>query len=111
MGNTDTTDEDEEMEYPMSVEAVGFSPSQPNWCATGGVDGKLKIWDLTRDGQCRQVCAPADANCGQHNANLVAPNSSLCVRGNHQWLCSSMGCPKWYTGTHTDGWFDSGSNQ
>lgn len=59
--NTDTTDEDEEMEYPMSVEAVGFSPSQPNWCATGGVDGKLKIWDLTRDGQCRQVCAPTNA--------------------------------------------------
>eukprot|EP00536_Pseudo-nitzschia_multiseries_P001500 jgi/Psemu1/300792/fgenesh1_kg.19_\ len=56
--STDTTDNDndEEMEYPMSVEAVGFSPSQPNWCATGGVDGKLKIWDLTRDGQCRQVC-------------------------------------------------------
>lgn len=59
--NTETNDEDEEMEYPMSVEAVGFSPSQPNWCATGGVDGKLKIWDLARDGQCRQVCAPPDS--------------------------------------------------
>jgi len=53
-------DEEEEMEYPMSVEAVGFSPSQPNWCATGGIDGKLKIWDLARDGQCRQVCTPTD---------------------------------------------------
>eukprot|EP00531_Pseudo-nitzschia_arenysensis_P007558 CAMPEP_0116150714 /NCGR_PEP_ID=MMETSP0329-20121206/19703_1 /TAXON_ID=697910 /ORGANISM="Pseudo-nitzschia arenysensis, Strain B593" /LENGTH=472 /DNA_ID=CAMNT_0003647263 /DNA_START=65 /DNA_END=1483 /DNA_ORIENTATION=- len=59
--NTESNgDEDEEMEYPMSVEAVGFSPSQPNWCATGGIDGKLKIWDLARDGQCRQVCAPAE---------------------------------------------------
>ena len=56
--NTMDDDEEEEMEYPMSVESVGFSPSQPNWCATGGVDGKLKIWDLARDGQCRQVCTP-----------------------------------------------------
>jgi len=53
-------DEEEEMEYPMSVEAVGFSSSQPNWCATGGVDGKLKIWDLAKDGQCRQVCEPSN---------------------------------------------------
>eukprot|EP00980_Cylindrotheca_fusiformis_P013088 scaffold3281_cov129-Cylindrotheca_fusiformis.AAC.7 len=52
------TDEDEEMEHPMSVEAVGFSPSQPSWCASGGVDGRLKIWDLSKDGQCRQTCAP-----------------------------------------------------
>ncbi len=60
--NTESNgDDDEEMEYPMSVEAVGFSPSQPNWCATGGVDGKLKIWDLARDGQCRQVCAPPES--------------------------------------------------
>lgn len=51
-------DEDEEMELPMSVEAVGFASSavNPNWCATGGVDGVLKIWDLSKDGQCRQVC-------------------------------------------------------
>ena len=58
--SAENVDEEEEMEYPMSVEAVGFSPSQPNWCATGGVDGKLKIWDLARDGQCRQVCSPSD---------------------------------------------------
>lgn len=56
----ENVDEEDEMEYPMSVEAVGFSPSQPNWCATGGVDGKLKIWDLARDGQMRQVCTPSD---------------------------------------------------
>lgn len=56
----DDDDDDElEMEYPMSVEAVGFFPAQPNWCATGGVDGKLKIWDLTNDGQCRQICSPS----------------------------------------------------
>jgi ribosome assembly protein SQT1 len=54
----DDDDEEEEMAgLPMSVEAVGFSPSNPHWCATGGVDGVLKIWDLTT-GQCRQVCQP-----------------------------------------------------
>mmetsp|Transcript_5664 Transcript_5664/g.15990 ORF Transcript_5664/g.15990 Transcript_5664/m.15990 type:complete len:496 (-) Transcript_5664:33-1520(-) len=57
--NDDDEDEEVEMEYPMSVEAVGFFPAQPNWCATGGVDGKLKIWDLNNDGQCRQICAPS----------------------------------------------------
>lgn len=54
----DDDDEEVEMEYPMSVEAVGFFPGQSNWCATGGVDGKLKVWDLANDGQCRQVCVP-----------------------------------------------------
>jgi WD40 repeat protein len=51
-------DGDEDMDYPMSIEDVGFSPAQPNWCATGGVDGKLKIWDLTKDGLCRHICTP-----------------------------------------------------
>lgn len=51
--------DDEEIEYPMSVEAVGFSPLHPNWCATAGVDGKLKIWDLDKGGMCRQTCLPA----------------------------------------------------
>jgi WD40 repeat protein len=53
----DDNDEDEEMvqEEPRSVEAVAFCPSNPLWCATGGMDGTLKIWDLTA-GQVRQVC-------------------------------------------------------
>eukprot|EP00339_Tiarina_fusa_P009302 CAMPEP_0117072554 /NCGR_PEP_ID=MMETSP0472-20121206/51085_1 /TAXON_ID=693140 ORGANISM="Tiarina fusus, Strain LIS" /NCGR_SAMPLE_ID=MMETSP0472 /ASSEMBLY_ACC=CAM_ASM_000603 /LENGTH=465 /DNA_ID=CAMNT_0004796741 /DNA_START=94 /DNA_END=1491 /DNA_ORIENTATION=+ len=51
-------DGDEDMDYPMSVEAVGFFPAQPNWCATAGVDGKLKIWDLTKGAQFRHVCMP-----------------------------------------------------
>ena len=44
-------------EIPLSVEAVWFASPvvNPNWCATGGVDGILKIWDLT-NGHCRQVC-------------------------------------------------------
>ena len=53
-------DEEEEQEaVATSVEAVGFSKSHPHWCATGGVDGVLKIWDLTvgsANGSCRQVC-------------------------------------------------------
>ena len=59
-----SSDEDEEMEVPMSVEAVGFSPNNPNWCATGGVDGLLKIWDLARDGQCRHTCKTEEENEG-----------------------------------------------
>lgn len=57
-------DEDEDaaaaavLELPMSVEAVGFASAvvNPNWCATGGVDGTLKIFDLANNGQSRQVC-------------------------------------------------------
>jgi ribosome assembly protein SQT1 len=60
MNQTDN-DDDENIELPMSVEAVGFCPQNvnPNWCATGGADGVLKIWDLANDGQCRQTCRSA----------------------------------------------------
>lgn len=52
----------------MSIEGVGFAPKSvnPNWLATGGSDGKLKIWDLAHgDGQCRQVCTVADSSEGK----------------------------------------------
>jgi ribosome assembly protein SQT1 len=42
-------------EVLLSIEAVGFCPSNPMWCATGGADGVLKIWDLN-NGQCRHLC-------------------------------------------------------
>eukprot|EP00547_Thalassionema_nitzschioides_P006151 CAMPEP_0194217078 /NCGR_PEP_ID=MMETSP0156-20130528/20290_1 /TAXON_ID=33649 /ORGANISM="Thalassionema nitzschioides, Strain L26-B" /LENGTH=427 /DNA_ID=CAMNT_0038946015 /DNA_START=51 /DNA_END=1334 /DNA_ORIENTATION=+ len=47
----------EGIEVPASVEAVGFAPAalNSNWCATGGVDGVLKIWDLNNNG-CRHIC-------------------------------------------------------
>ena len=51
-------DVDECAELPTSVETVAFSPGNSNWCATGGVDGVLKVWDLANDGQCRHVCRP-----------------------------------------------------
>jgi angio-associated migratory cell protein len=47
---------DDDMELPMSVEAVAFCKSNPHWCATGGVDGVLKIWDLANAAHCRQSC-------------------------------------------------------
>jgi WD40 repeat protein len=80
-GNTMATesannDEEEEMEYPSSVEAVGFSPSQPNWCATGGIDGKLKIWDLT-NGQCRQICDPTATEVNGDKADTDAVTDSI----------------------------------
>jgi WD40 repeat protein len=56
----------QEMELPMSVEAVGFASQSvnPHWCATGGVDGTLKIWDLANNGQRRQCCTMPDASAG-----------------------------------------------
>mmetsp|Transcript_8109 Transcript_8109/g.11677 ORF Transcript_8109/g.11677 Transcript_8109/m.11677 type:complete len:514 (-) Transcript_8109:207-1748(-) len=73
-------DDDEEMELPMSVEAVGFASSavNPNWCATGGVDGTLKIWDLNNDGQCRQVCrvpVPQEEGEAQGGDTAASPSS------------------------------------
>ncbi len=58
-------DDDEIM--TTSVEAVGFAPKDvnSNWVATGGSDGRLKIWDLTFDGgQCRQICEVKDGQTG-----------------------------------------------
>jgi len=42
---------------PRSVEAVSFAPKALNvkWFATAGVDGVLKIWDMTNNA-CRQSC-------------------------------------------------------
>lgn len=44
----------EEVEGNFSVETVGFS-GRMNWCATGGMDGTMKIWDLGNF-SCRHVC-------------------------------------------------------
>ena len=48
----------------FSVEAVAFAPSQvnPSWCATGSVDGSIKIWDLTHGVSCRQKISLTDTN-------------------------------------------------
>ena len=48
-------DEEEEKGMAISIEAVGFAPQNPNWLATGGVDGVVKIWDLANGAQCRQT--------------------------------------------------------
>jgi angio-associated migratory cell protein len=61
VNSTASESDDDEVELPMSVEAVGFCPCNPVWCASGGVDGVLKIWDLTA-GQLRQVCRVTDGD-------------------------------------------------
>jgi len=66
-GSSMNIDEGEEAPMVTSVEAVGFASRSvnSNWLATGGSDGKLKVWDLTfNGGQCRQVCEVKDNECG-----------------------------------------------
>jgi len=82
--NARMSEDDQEMELPMSVEAVGFASTHvnPNWCATGGVDGILKIWDLNNDGQCRQVCrVPSVQEEEQEGQDTTASSSSSSVGG------------------------------
>lgn len=83
--------EEEEEIMMASVEAVGFASKivNPNWVATGGSDGKLKVWDLKFEGgQCRQTCEVKDGQTGgvtrlQWHPNLpfiVASYSDAAVR-------------------------------
>eukprot|EP00541_Cyclophora_tenuis_P006596 CAMPEP_0116543984 /NCGR_PEP_ID=MMETSP0397-20121206/1866_1 /TAXON_ID=216820 /ORGANISM="Cyclophora tenuis, Strain ECT3854" /LENGTH=250 /DNA_ID=CAMNT_0004068147 /DNA_START=70 /DNA_END=825 /DNA_ORIENTATION=- len=62
---------EEQMDLPTSIEAVGFAASNPNWCATGGADGAIKVWDLANRAQCRQVCRPEAAQDGQEAGATV----------------------------------------
>ena len=66
-------DDDEFVGEARSVEAVGFCPGNipgtAHWCATGGVDGVLKIWNMNVGGvggaQLRQKCTRgADVKAG-----------------------------------------------
>ena len=67
--NNEMGDDNEDMEgEARSIEAVGFCPANipgtAHWCATGGVDGILKIWNMNVTGtsaQLRQRCVrPSD---------------------------------------------------
>mmetsp|Transcript_24575 Transcript_24575/g.37641 ORF Transcript_24575/g.37641 Transcript_24575/m.37641 type:complete len:507 (-) Transcript_24575:39-1559(-) len=70
----DGMEEDEEgFVEARSVEAVGFCPGNipgtAHWCATGGVDGVLKVWNMNVGGvggaQLRQKCTRgADVKAG-----------------------------------------------
>ncbi|KAG5183771.1 WD40-repeat-containing domain protein [Tribonema minus] len=64
----DGGDDAMEAEASFSVEAVGFCAVRP-WCATGGADGNLKIWDL-QSGLCRHTC--------RHPAGIWDLQSGLC---------------------------------
>jgi WD40 repeat protein len=70
-GGDDGMDEDNDEDFvgeARSVEAVGFCPGNipgtAHWCATGGVDGTLKIWNMNVGGvggaQLRQKCTRND---------------------------------------------------
>eukprot|EP00571_Detonula_confervacea_P013391 CAMPEP_0172302202 /NCGR_PEP_ID=MMETSP1058-20130122/3944_1 /TAXON_ID=83371 /ORGANISM="Detonula confervacea, Strain CCMP 353" /LENGTH=490 /DNA_ID=CAMNT_0013012593 /DNA_START=158 /DNA_END=1630 /DNA_ORIENTATION=+ len=67
--NNDGMDDDN-TEEARSIEAVGFCPptttGTAHWCATGGVDGILKVWNMnvatgTSTAQLRQRCVREDA--------------------------------------------------
>jgi len=72
--NGGMNEDDEEMEEEgeaRSIEAVGFCsaniPGTAHWCATGGVDGILKIWNMNvatggSSAQLRQRCVRPDYN-------------------------------------------------
>ena len=68
-------------ELPMSVEAVGFASTNPNWCATGGMDGTVKVWDLGNSGQCRLSMRPSIASAGVENSEAASGQSHPEERG------------------------------
>jgi len=112
--NNDDDDEEDGEEFPSSVEAVGFASIavNPNWCATGGADGALKVWDLTTDrGHCRQVCRPTPSSTNSttegitrlqwhpHAALIVASYSNGAIR---VWDARTGQCVQEWTGGNTD---------
>ena len=67
---------DARTELLLSIEAVGFCPSNPIWCATGGADGVLKIWDLN-NGQCRHLCRYQSTTVNISSDNLKKKTSTI----------------------------------
>mmetsp|Transcript_21311 Transcript_21311/g.48395 ORF Transcript_21311/g.48395 Transcript_21311/m.48395 type:complete len:487 (-) Transcript_21311:129-1589(-) len=104
--SSEASDEDEE--NAGGVEAVGFCNAEvnPNWCATGGLDGIVKVWDLTNL-SCRHTCAPPRNEYGggitklcwhAWHPTLYTSSSDGVVR---LWDARSGACKKTLTG-HTD---------
>mmetsp|Transcript_19723 Transcript_19723/g.24879 ORF Transcript_19723/g.24879 Transcript_19723/m.24879 type:complete len:501 (-) Transcript_19723:103-1605(-) len=82
VGSGMAVDDEEEEVMMTSVEAVGFASKDvnSNWVATGGSDGRLKIWDLTFDGgQCRQVCEVKDEQTGGVTRLKWHPNMPVII--------------------------------
>jgi WD40 repeat protein len=61
----DEDDQEVEVERQgtLSVECIGFAPPDFKWCASGGLDSTMKVWDMV-SGQCRAIC--------KHGGSVVA---------------------------------------
>ena len=46
-GDMETDEQEDGEESVMTVECVGISPGDQRWVASGGMDGQLKVWDVT----------------------------------------------------------------
>ena len=76
-GSSDDMEGDDSLAGSNSIEAIKFAPKQTgvNYVATGGVDGTVKIWDLSRGTPQLRVCyilgASDSDEAEQANNNLV----------------------------------------
>jgi WD40 repeat protein len=91
----------EEQEGVHTVECCGIASSTLKWCASGGMDRTLKIWDMTT-GECRAMCV--------HKGGVVALrwHSTLPLIGTaaldnvlRLWDARAGGCLREFTG-HTN---------
>lgn len=88
------------LEGASSVETVGFSYTHP-WCASGGADGVLKIWDMTTN-LCRQTCAHRGAVTKLQWHRLYPRVFTSCADGVvRAWDALTGTCVREFTG-HTD---------
>eukprot|EP00611_Tribonema_gayanum_P022707 TRINITY_DN4615_c0_g1_i1.p1 TRINITY_DN4615_c0_g1~~TRINITY_DN4615_c0_g1_i1.p1 ORF type:complete len:273 (+),score=93.13 TRINITY_DN4615_c0_g1_i1:802-1620(+) len=99
-GDDDGGDDAMEAEASFSVEAVGFCAVRP-WCATGGADGNLKIWDL-QSGLCRHTCRhPAGVTRLRWHRRLPTLYTACADGALRAWDALSGACARTYTG-HRD---------
>mmetsp|Transcript_41013 Transcript_41013/g.73948 ORF Transcript_41013/g.73948 Transcript_41013/m.73948 type:complete len:170 (+) Transcript_41013:324-833(+) len=86
MNTAETLADQNEEPEARSIEAVGFCPATihgtAHWCATGGVDGILKIWNMnvaTGGGtaQLRQRCVREDQPQGLAGITQLQWHASL----------------------------------
>jgi angio-associated migratory cell protein len=98
----DDMQQDTVAEAAYSVESVGFCRAGGrHWCATGGADGALKVWDMT-SGLCRQTCKhPAGVTRLRWHVTSPAIFTSCADGVLRLWDALSGECVRSWTG-HTD---------